>query len=149
MAEAQKRVGVRTQWLGRRQFEAIGPSGYPVRMDAKEEYGGEGKGSSPLELLLVGLTGCIGIGVTQLLEKMRQSLESLEIEADGLREPKLPHAITQIHLTFRATGEVAPSRIWQAVKLEAEQYCPVAKSLHAEIILHVILNGEEVPMPEE
>jgi len=149
MAEEQKRVGVKTKWLGKRQFEAVGPSAYPVVMDAKEEYGGEGAGNSPLELLLVGLTGCIGIGVTQLLEKMRQSLETLDIEADGLREAKLPHAITQIRLTFRVTGEVAPSRIWQAVKLECEQYCPVAKSLQAEIIPQVIVNGQVVPMPEE
>jgi putative redox protein len=149
MTVEKKRMSVKTEWLGKLQFQAKGPSGYPVLMDAGTASGGEGAGNSPLELLLVGLTGCIGIGVTQLLEKMRQPLEGLEIVADGVREVEVPHAFTEVDLTFHVTGDVAPSRIWQAVKLESERYCPVALSLKAVIIPHVILNGNVTPAPEE
>lgn len=147
-ATVKKQMSVRTQWKGKLQFEATGPSGHPLLMDSSVALGGEGAGNSPLELILVGLTGCMGIGVTKLLEKMRQSPESIEIVADGARGEEVPHAITEVHLIFHVTGEVAPSRIWQAVKLEAEQYCPVAASLKAAIIPHVFINGSEIPEPQ-
>ncbi|MDF2682317.1 MAG: OsmC family protein [Brevibacillus sp.] len=144
-ATAKKQMSVRAQWQGKLQFQAQGPSGYPVQMDSSVALGGEGAGNSPLELILVGLVGCMGIGVTKLLEKMRQSPEGIEIVADGIRDEAVPHAISEIHLAFHVSGEVAPSRIWQAVKLESEQYCPVAASLKATIVPHVFINGSEVP----
>ncbi|MCR8633147.1 OsmC family protein [Paenibacillus radicis (ex Xue et al. 2023)] len=147
MTGSKMQMQVTAEWLGKRRFQAKGPSGYPVVMDSSEQFGGEDSGNSPLELILVGLVGCIGIGVTKLLEKMRQSLESLDIVADGIREESLPHAIIEIHLTFNVKGAVAPSRIWQAVKLESEQYCPVAASLKAVIVPHVVLNGIDTPAP--
>ncbi|QRG66990.1 OsmC family protein [Brevibacillus choshinensis] len=147
-ATAKKQMNVQAQWKGKLQFEAKGPSGYPVFMDSSVALGGEGAGNSPLELILVGLVGCMGIGVTKLLEKMRQSPTAIEIVADGIRDEAVPHAITEIHLTFHVSGEVAPSRIWQAVKLESEQYCPVAASLKATIIPHVFINGNEVAESE-
>ncbi|WP_165971887.1 OsmC family protein [Paenibacillus piri] len=142
-----KPVQVKSEWLGKRRFKAEGPSGCPVMIDAGMPEGGEGSGNSPLELVLTGLVGCIGIGVTKLLDKMRQSLEALEITAVGRRAEEIPHEITEVHLTFRVEGEVAPSRIWQAVKLECDQYCPVAASLKASIVPHIILNGEPLPPP--
>ncbi|MEF3311502.1 OsmC family protein [Paenibacillus sp. GYB004] len=149
MAQAKNQIQVTAQWLGRRRFEAKGPSGYPLVMDSNAENGGDGSGNSPLELVIMGLIGCMGIGVTKLLEKMRQSLESLEITADGIRAGEIPHGVTEVHLTFDAKGEVAASRIWQAIKLEAEQYCPVAASLKAAIIPHLVLNGVETAPPAE
>ncbi|MFD2370441.1 OsmC family protein [Brevibacillus sp. GCM10020057] len=146
--QTRKPISVRGEWQGKHQFTAEGPSGYPVRMDSGVDLGGEGAGNSPLELLLVGLVGCMGIGVTRLLEKMRQSPEAIEITADGIRGEEAPHAISEIHLTFHVRGEVASSRLWQAVKLEAEKYCPVAASLKAAIVPHVVLNGSEIPEPQ-
>lgn len=145
---AKKRIGVTAEWLGNRQFQAKGPSGYPVMMDSSAQIGQGSKGNSPMELLVVGLVGCMGMGVTNLLEKMRQKPDTLHIEADALRSDDIPHPITEVHLTFHVTGEVAPSRIWQAIRLEKEQYCPVAASLRAEIVPHVVLNGRDTPMPE-
>lgn len=143
--KTKKQMSVRGKWQGKLQFTAEGQSGYPVRMDASVALGGEGAGNSPLELLLVGLIGCMGIGVTRLLEKMRQSPAAIEITADGIRDEAVPQALSEIHLTFHVQGDVSPSRLWQAVKLEAEQYCPVAASLKAAIVPHVVLNGSEVP----
>lgn len=149
MAQAKKQIQVTAQWLGRRRFESKGPSGYPLVMDSNTENGGDGSGNSPLELVIMGLIGCMGIGVTKLLEKMRQSLEALEITADGIRADEIPHGVTEVHLTFNAKGEVAASRIWQAIKLEVDQYCPVVASLKATIIPHVVLNGVETAQPAD
>ncbi|WP_400162613.1 OsmC family protein [Brevibacillus sp. TJ4] len=146
---AKRSIGVKAEWLGEKQFRAVGPSGYSVMMDSSAKIGEGSTGNSPMELLVVALCGCMGMGVTNILKKMRQELESLQIEADALRSDDTPGAITEVHLTFHATGAVVPSRIWQAIRLESEQYCPVAASLKAVIVPHVVLNGENVPMPEQ
>jgi putative redox protein len=145
---AKKSIDVKAEWLGEKQFRALGPSGYSVIMDSGVQSGQEPKGNSPMELLVMALVGCMGIGVTNILKKMRQELDGLHIEAEAQRSEEIPGEITEVHLTFHANGEVAPSRIWQAIKLESEQYCPVAASLQAVIIPHVVLNGSPAPMPE-
>lgn len=71
---------VMTTWNGRRAFTSVGESGYPVGMDATPLYGGEGKGATPMELLLAGLAGCIGIDVTMILNHYLDSIQRIEIE---------------------------------------------------------------------
>ncbi len=137
-------IKVDAQWLGKRRFQANGPSGYEVVMDATENYGGDRSGNSPVELLLMGLVGCIGIDVTMILDQMRQKIDELEITAEGTRGPEPPHAFTEIHLTFNVKGDVPASRVWRAVLLGEEKYCTVSASLKAAIYPHVILNGVEV-----
>jgi uncharacterized OsmC-like protein len=78
---------------------------------------------------------------------MRQPLEALEIEADGVRADKLPHELAEVRLIFRVKGDIEPDRIWRAVQLECEQYCPVALSLTAVLIPRVVLNGVELDPP--
>ena len=48
-------------------------------MDATENYGGDGKGLTPMELILVGVAGCIGIDVTMLLGKNLEKIKKMEI----------------------------------------------------------------------
>ncbi|WP_409342814.1 OsmC family protein [Paenibacillus sp. MBLB4367] len=144
MTTQKKTLQVTAEWLGGKRFEAKGPSGYPVRMDSDVQNGGEGSGNSPLELVVMGLVGCMGIGVVKLLEKMRQPLDGLDVKAEAIRSDDLPHAVTEIRLTFHVKGEVSLSRLWHAIQLEQEQYCPVAASLKAVIVPLVTLNGGEV-----
>ena len=47
-------------------------------MDATENYGGDGKGLTPMELILVGVAGCIGIDVTMLLGKNLEKIKKME-----------------------------------------------------------------------
>jgi len=136
---------VTSKWLGKRRFEAQGPSGKPVYMDAKQEDGGTDQGNRPMELLLMGLVGCTGIDISLIMERMRQPLETLEIEADGKRREEYPQAFTEIHLTYKMTGNVAPEKAWRAIHLSEEKYCSASSSLSATIVPHLILNGTEVP----
>jgi putative redox protein len=142
-------MNVRANWMGKRQFQAVGPSGHPVSMDAKEDVGGEDKGNRPMELLLMGLTGCTGIDVTMILERMRQPLETLHIDAKGVRRDEYPQAFTEIHLTYDMTGDVQPAKAWRAIALSEQKYCSASASLNAEIVPHLILNGKTIPFDEE
>ncbi|MCL6636363.1 MAG: OsmC family protein [Alicyclobacillus sp.] len=138
---------VTTEWQGKRHFLSTGESGHTVAMDAKAEVGGEDKGCRPMELLLMGLTGCTGIDIAMILERMRQPLAALTIEAVGTRREQYPQALTEIHLYYRVTGDVQADKVWRAIVLSEEKYCSASASLRAQITPHLILNGQEVPRP--
>ncbi len=140
---------VESKWLGKRHFTSTGPSGHPVEMDAKVEDGGEDKGNRPMELLLMGLSGCTGIDVTLILERMREPLESLTIHADGVRREEKPQAFTEIRLTYEMTGPVQPAKAWRAIHLSEEKYCSASASLNARIVPRLVLNGKEEPTVQD
>ncbi|OUM88656.1 MAG: hypothetical protein BAA01_03220 [Bacillus thermozeamaize] len=135
---------VRTEWLGKRLFEAVPPSGHPVRMDANEAAGGEGSAPTPLELVLIGLTGCMGVDVSMILEKMRLKADTIRFEAEAERRDEPPKAITHVKLTVFIDGEIPPNKAWRAVNLSLSKYCSVAHSLRAPIDVRLVLNGDEV-----
>lgn len=101
---------VTSKWLGQRHFQADGPSGNTVYMDARREEGGTGQGNRPMELLLMGIVGCTGIDIAMILERMRLKLEGMEIDASGIRRDEYPQAFTEIHLTYRLTGRSHPPK---------------------------------------
>jgi len=134
---------VTTVWQGKRVFESVGPSGSPVKMDATPAYGGDGKGATPMELLLAGLAGCIGIDVTMILDKYLPSIRRIEIETVGIRSEEAPKGFASIDLIFKVDGDIPDYRIWKAIELGASQYCSVAGSLKADIRYRLVLNGLE------
>ncbi|WP_053363499.1 OsmC family protein [Bacillus sp. FJAT-27251] len=134
---------VHTKWQGQRAFTAVGDSGYEIKMDATEAYGGEGNGVTPTEMLLASVAGCIGIDVTMILRPHLDSIEKLEIETDGTRKEELPKGFTSIHITFKIDGDIDSKKIWRAIDLGKEKYCAVSDSLKATVSFSLILNGEE------
>lgn len=138
---------VQTKWLGKRRFTSVGKSGYEIVMDATEAWGGESKGNSPMELLLMGLCGCTGIDITMILDQMRQTIDELEIDAEGTRREEYPQGFTQIDVTYRLNGDIDAAKVWRAIRLAEEKYCAVTASLRATVVPHLILNGNDCPAP--
>lgn len=136
---------VTTTWQGKRAFTSVGDSGYSVGMDATAAYGGDGKGATPMELVLAGLAGCIGIDVTMILNRYLESIRHFEIEADGTRKEDMPKGFTAIDLTIKVDGDIQGFRIWKAIELGHKKYCAVSDSLKADIRFKLILNGVETP----
>jgi putative redox protein len=134
-----------SKWLGQRHFQADGPSGNTIYMDAKREEGGTGQGNRPMELLLMGIVGCTGIDIAMILERMRLDMKGLEIEASAVRRDEHPKAFTEIHLTYHVEGDVPASKAWRAIHLSEEKYCSAIGSIRANVIAHLVLNGTEVP----
>ena len=65
------------------RFEATNERGHTVSIEGSKDIGGEDSAPSPTELLLMSQAGCTAIDVVELLRKMRQPLEHLEIETEG------------------------------------------------------------------
>jgi len=72
-----QRVEVRWEGDGLR-FAGSSADG-TVRMASKQD--GEGAGLSPMQTLAIALGGCIGMDVVSILQRMRQPVEGLWIEA--------------------------------------------------------------------
>lgn len=135
---------VETSWTEKRHFLSKGPSGFELSMDAAEAAGGTNQGHRPMELLLMGLTGCTGIDIAMIMERMRQPMETLEIDAVGARREEYPQGFTEIHLYYKMTGQVQPAKAWRAIHLSENKYCSASASLAAKIIPHLFLNDEEI-----
>ena len=134
-----------TSWGGKRTFLSKCPSGFDVKMDATKNYGGDGHGLTPMELILVGVAGCIGIDVTMLLGKNLENISKIDIQTEGLRREKMPASFVKIKCTFIVEGDINARRFWKAIRLGHKKYCAVSDSLKSEMIYNLKLNGEEIP----
>ncbi|MEC6747729.1 OsmC family protein [Marinilactibacillus sp. XAAS-LB27] len=135
---------VSTKWEGNLAFTMNNSNGKELKMDAGEAAGGEGSGVSPMEAVLGGLAGCMGIDMYMILKPYQDKLERIEIETDGERNEEPPKYFKNILIILHVDGDVPASRVWRAIKLSDEKYCSVANSLKAELTYKLILNGEQV-----
>ncbi|PHX73841.1 MAG: osmotically inducible protein OsmC [Chitinophagaceae bacterium] len=121
---------------------------HTLRIDIPADQGGNGKGFRPMQTLLGALCGCSAVDVISILKKQKQELTNLEIEADGQREAgKEPSLWKTVHVVFRLSGKIDPSKGFRAVDLSIDKYCSVAETLRlagATIEFTVHVNGEEV-----
>jgi putative redox protein len=128
-------------------FTAKNESGNLVEMDANPSMGGEGKGARPMELLIMGLGGCSGIDIVNILNKQKLTLDDLRIEIDAQREEgKVPSLFEKIEVIFFLHGNIPPAKAKRAVDLSMEKYCSVTATLQKTAIItwKVELNGTSI-----
>jgi putative redox protein len=112
------------RWTGNVSFEGVADSGYPVRMDGPPEFGGQGGGARPMEVVLIGMGGCTSFDVIHILKKGRQDITDCVAEIDAERAPVDPKVFTKIHIHFKVTGrQLDPKRVANAIELSASKYC--------------------------
>jgi putative redox protein len=120
----------RVQWLDGRAFVGESGSGHAVVMDGAPEAGGRNIGVRPTEMVLLGLGGCTGFDVVQILEKSREKLTACDIELEVERAPEVPKVFTKIRIIYHLTGRgLKESVVERAVKLSSEKYCSVSMML--------------------
>ncbi|MEY4515814.1 MAG: hypothetical protein RL180_160 [Pseudomonadota bacterium] len=120
------------QWLDGVAFNATASSGHDVVMDGSPEYGGQNRGSRPMELILMGLGGCASFDVVTILKKARQDVTDVRCEIKAERADSIPAVFTRIHLHFVVTGHaVKPKQVEKALHLSSETYCSASRMLSA------------------
>ena len=124
-------------------FEAKGASGIPVMIDNKTDD--EVKGSSPMELLLMGVGGCSAIDIISILKKQKLEIDSYKVEVEGDRKEvggakPFKSMVVKVFLE----GEIPPEKALRAAKLSFEKYCSVSITMQegVDITYQVFLNGE-------
>jgi putative redox protein len=122
---------VRVRWTGEGlafQGTAEGAPSIVIDSDLR-------KGPSPTHTLLMALAACMAVDVKMILEKGRVPLESIEVEASGVRADEAPRRFTAITLTYelRGPGEEHEKKIQRALELSRDKYCSVMHSLDPSI----------------
>ncbi|MBT4292531.1 OsmC family protein, partial [bacterium] len=100
-----------------------------------------GTAPTPMEAVLHALAACAMVDVVSILEKMRLSMESLEVEVSAERADDHPKVFTKIHLKFVVTGDLTENKVQRAIELSTEKYCSISAMLSstAEITHELVL----------
>ena len=85
-------------------------SGHAVVMDGAPEYGGRNLGNRPMEMLLIGLGGCTGFDVVQILRKGREEVTGCEVEVTAERAKTDPKPSQPSTSTTSSRAEISRRR---------------------------------------
>lgn len=115
---------------GKFNFEAENESGFTVELDAKEAIGGEGKGFRPMEMLLIGLGGCSGIDMVNVLTKQKEPLNDIKIAINATRkDEEMPPIFDVINIHFDLFGDLSTAKVERALSMTFDKYCSVSNIL--------------------
>jgi putative redox protein len=83
-------------------------------------------GPTPLETLLTCLAVCSGSTVGLVLDRMKQPVSGLEVDARALRSDEHPTVLTAISLEFEIRGAgVEAEAVGRALHIAEAQLCPI------------------------
>lgn len=117
-------------WNRNMRFTGNTPSSFSISMDASQDHGGENQGPRPMELVLVALGGCTGMDVISILNKMKEKVESFEMNISAERAQDHPKVYTKVHIEYVFKGEdLKEENIKKAIELSQTKYCSVSAIL--------------------
>ncbi len=133
------------KWNQKMQFTGS-IEGSQVSLDSKPPLG-SGQGFTPKELVAIGLSGCTAMDVIALLKKYKEPVETLEVDTEvEASDSGHPIVFKSILLKFKATGQIVPEKLIEAITLSQTQYCGVSAMLSKSVPINyeVSLNGNKV-----
>jgi putative redox protein len=117
---------IEAEWQGGGAFIGRNSLGGMVQMGKM----GDRPGVSPMELLLVGLAGCTGMDVVDIMLKKRESLKAFTVKVRAKRTEDYPQIFTEIEITYLIWGKgINPASVERAIQLSEDKYCSVRAML--------------------
>ena len=111
----------------------------PLVSDEPPARGGEGRGPSPLELVLCALCACTNVSTTRMAAKLRFEYTALETEAEGELDTRgrkgsgdVPVHYRAVRLVVRIATEESDARLERLAGLVG-RYCPVDSLIRAAV----------------
>lgn len=104
----------------------------------------KGKSVGPMVSLLMACGACSGIDIVMILDKQRQSFDTLKIKVFGEREKdKTPAVWEKVRIEYYLDGDFDAAKAQRAAELSIEKYCSVLETLRragAAVEYDVIIN---------
>jgi putative redox protein len=117
---------IEAEWQGGNGFIGTNAKGASVQMGMVNEM----PGVSPMEIVLIGLAGCTGLDIVDILAKKREKLKSLKVKVRGNRATDYPMVYKEIEVTYLLWGEgINPLAVERAIELSEKKYCSVSNML--------------------
>jgi putative redox protein len=129
MADARPPLVAELVWSGDLRFDASSGANAAI-LDGDSQ-----RGLSPTQYAALGLAGCMGADVVDILRKGRHPLTALRITFTGTRAEQPPRRFLQIELRFDVRGAVPADAVEHAITLSREKYCSVWHSFRQDIAL--------------
>jgi putative redox protein len=118
---------MKIKWDGEMRFTAENENGASVTMETGVAYGGSGKYPTPMDMLVMGLGGCGGMDMVSILEKMRVTVKSLEVDIQTKRRTEPPTYFEEMHILYTVSGDgLTEDNARRAAELSSEKYCSVS-----------------------
>ena len=119
--------------------------GHSIIVDADSNFGGESKGPKPKPLVLQALTGCTGMDVISLLNKMRVEYTDFSVTVEAELTDEHPKYYHKIHLIYSLkTKPEYHAKVEKAVNLSQDRYCGVSFMLAKAAALTHEIKFEEL-----
>ncbi len=105
-------------------FDATSGGGFTVRVGVDDD--GAAVGPRAKELVCMGLGACAGTNLVNLMKKMRQRVEKIEIEVEAEQAETDPMVFTHVITRYRLYGKsIDPAKVKKALDYIEEKYCGV------------------------
>ena len=115
-------------------FAAKSDTNHWVMMDGSKEFGGSDAGTSPKELVLLGLAGCTSSDVINILNKKRVNLQNYEVNIKADVSDEHPKVFTSIEMEYVFYGkDIKVNDVERAIELSQTKYCSVTKMLEKAV----------------
>lgn len=110
---------IQAQSIGEKSFLVKTEHDYTIVLSS-----GEFPGASPMDQLLIGLAGCTGYGIRDILRKMRQEVTDYQIRVSGVLSEEAPKVWTTIAVEHIFTGKnLSADRVQHAIDLDITTRC--------------------------
>ena len=118
-----------TKHTGGMAFDTV-IDGHTLTIDADPDFGGNDNGPKPKPLLLLSLSGCTGMDVVSLMNKMRVEYADFQVKVDAELTEEHPKYYHKIHLTYSLkTKPEYHEKVKKSVNLSQERYCGISYML--------------------
>ena len=127
-------------------FRGTNSQGHSVEMD---DWGGYedriGSAATPMELVIMGLGGCTGIDIVDILAKQKQKVTAFEMNIVGEKPAGVaPSVYKTVHVRCAFEGDVDEKKAKRAIELSLGKYCSISdllKRAGATISYSYTVNG--------
>ena len=83
-----------------------------------------------MEMLLIGLGGCSGIDMVNVLTKQKEPLDDIKIAINATRkEEEMPPIFDVIDIHFDLFGDLSVQKVERALAMTFDKYCSVSNIL--------------------
>lgn len=115
-------------------------------IDASIDDGGEHNAPTPKELLLNAMLGCTAIDTKMTLNKMRQSVDAMNLEISAKQTKSYPIHFKSVHITFDLQGEIIEDKLIFAISKSLSKYCGINYmiSKSCKITYEIFLNEKKI-----
>ncbi len=126
---------IKTDYLGELRTEAVHlQSGTQIITDAPTDNQGKGEAFSPTDLVAAALGSCMMTIMGIVARRDKIDLKGSDIEITKVMSPDLPRRIARVELTMAMLSKAPLGTEVQAKLERSARTCPVALSLHPDVV---------------